>query len=238
MTKNAVGSSAAQHPTGSETEPVAGTTSQQAGGPGHAPGQEPWRRAESGGSGSRFARVAEQRWGYDPGQVDDFLDRLGAVLDTAAADAGTAPGVTSREVRATVFDRTPGGYDPGAVDARLDQLEDELAGREREAFLRAQGDHSWEEYLESLGQTLLGRLNRPRGERFRKPSHRKQPGYSIADVDVLCERLVEHFRSDEALDPSLVRTAVFRQARGSRSYEEQQVDAFLDRVLELLLALR
>lgn len=188
--------------------------------------------------GDLFQRVEEEHWGYDPAEVDDFLERVAAVLKATSEQEGAAPGVASREVRERVFDRVLGGYAPAPVDARLDQLEDELADRERDAFVTEHGPERWEEHLELLGQTLLGRLNRPRGERFRRPSQRKQLGYSVADVDVLCDRITEHFRSDEALDPSIVRNAVFRQAQGQRCYEEQQVDAFLDRVVELILALR
>jgi divIVA domain protein len=40
--------------------------------------------------------------------------------------------------------------------------------------------------------------------------------------------------SEEPLDPSVVRHAKFRPASGTVSYEESQVDAFLDRCIELL----
>lgn len=252
MTENTSGSSAADQPTqaidGLDTRTKAQQVPGGDGAPSHsaaapqaaAPTQEATQASAPARetAGRKFMRVEDERWGYDPAEVDDFLDRVDAVLATTARDLQSAPGVGSRQVRERVFDRVQGGYDPAPVDARLDELEDELADREREAFISEHGPERWEEHLELMGQTLLGRLNRPHGERFRRPSQRKQLGYSVSDVDVLCDRITEHFRSDEALDPTLVRKAVFRQAQGQRCYEEQQVDAFMDRVVELILALR
>lgn len=239
MTENTSGSSAADQPTqaieGLDTRTKAHEVQSGLGG---TTGQSDSDLPGPANAGRAFMRVDDERWGYDPVEVDDFLERVDAVLATTAGDLRSAPGVGSRQVRERVFDRVQGGYDPAPVDARLDELEDELAERERDAFIHEHGPERWEEHLELLGQTLLGRLNRPHGERFRQPSQRKQLGYSVADVDVLCDRITEHFRSDEALDPTLVRKAVFRQAQGQRCYEEQQVDAFLDRVVELILALR
>lgn len=221
----------------------------------------------------RFDRLGERAWGYDPAQVDDFLDRLAAVMHTttppapgghadpvtaedSAASADTA-GATdadrepesveaaqrrrrlgSRQVRERVFDRVKGGYDPGAVDAHLDVVEDELFAREKAAFVAEHGARRWEEHLELLAGLLLGRLNRPHGERFRRPSSHRTLGYAAADVDVLCDRLMDALRGEPEVDPRLVRTAVFRSAQGQRSYEEQQVDAFLDRAVEFVLAMR
>lgn len=197
----------------------------------------------------RFDRLGERAWGYDPAQVDDFLDRLAAVMHTTttppapgagdADDAATHPRrLGSRQVRERVFDRVKGGYDPAAVDAHLDAVEDELFAREKAAFVAEHGTRRWEEHLELLAGLLLGRLNRPHGERFRRPSSHRTLGYAAADVDVLCDRLMDALRGEPEVDPRLVRTAVFRPAQGQRSYEEQQVDAFLDRAVEFVLAMR
>ena len=222
-----------------ETTPGSQTGSSQAGSTARSARQSPAGVAEpqGGAAGRRFARVRDVQWGYDPAEVDDFLDRVCALL-LATEGYRASPDVGSRHVRERVFDRQRGGYDPTAVDARLDELEERLAHREREAFIAEHGPEAWARHLERLGRTLLGRLERPHGERFRRPSRRRQMGYSEADVDVLCDRLTEHLRTDGVLDPAVVRGAVFRQAQGHRCYEEQQVDAFLDRAVELILALR
>ena len=75
-------------------------------------------------------------------------------------------------------------------------------------------------------------------ERFRRPRKHRTQGYSAAEVDVLCDRLVAELRSGEDVSPELLRHAVFRPAQGQRCYEEQQVDAFLDRAVEFVLAVR
>ena len=214
-------------------------------------------------SQDRFPRCGEREWGYDPAQVEDFLDRVASVArsaDTATARASTAPagsraagtptggagGSTaaggtltgSRQVRERVFDRSRGGYDPAAVDAHLDRVEDDIFAREQREFVAEHGAARWEEHVEWLGALLLGRLNRPRTERFRRPTRRRSTGYSAADVDVLCDQLMEQLRTAPEVDPALLRGAVFRPAQGQRCYEEQQVDAFLDRAVEFVLALR
>ena len=239
-------------------------------------------------SQDRFPRLDQRSWGYDPAQVDDFLDHVAAVLhapdsrspraghDVAAAAPGAGAAavlgdgvgagatasssvggrtagavgestpaavgssacVGSRQVRERVFDRVREGYDPAAVDAHLDDLEDELFDREREAFVAEHGVQRWNEHVELLGQLLVGRLNRPRTERFRRPAKHRTAGYSAADVDVLCDRLMEQLRGAPDIDPGLLRGAVFRAAQGQRCYEEQQVDAFLDRAVEFVLAVR
>ena len=195
----------------------------------------------------RFERVATHEWGYDPVQVDDFLDRVralhaggGAAVSGSADDTSqerTTP-VGSRQVRERVFDRVRGGYAPAAVDAGLDRVEDELFAVEQRAFVAEHGALRWEEHVEFLGGLLLGRLNRPRTQRFRRPAKHRTTGYSVADVDVLCDRFMEQLRNDSEVDPQLLRAAVFRHAQGHNCYEEQQVDAFLDRAVEFVLALR
>ena len=61
---------------------------------------------------------------------------------------------------------------------------------------------------------------------------------TAAHVDVLCERLAARLDGTAELSPSAVRHAVFPSAHGERGYEEHQVDAFLDRAVQLLLASR
>ena len=52
----------------------------------------------------RFDRLGERAWGYDPAQVDDFLDRLAAVMHTTPpapgghADPVAGPGTVAEPV--------------------------------------------------------------------------------------------------------------------------------------------
>jgi len=180
----------------------------------------------------RYPRCAEHEWGYDPAAVERLLDAVAATLRGV-------PGrpVSAAQVRAAAFDRARGGYRPRAVDEALDAAEDALAAAERERFLAAHGAEAWEDHLDELAAAVRGRLQRPRTRRFRRPSRSRAPGYSAAHVDVLCERVAARLDGSGELGAKAVRRAVFPAARGERCYEEQQVDAFLDRVVQLLLGL-
>ena len=190
---------------------------------------------------ARIPRCAEAERGYDVAQVDDFLAAVHTALQHAAPGAGPElrPGtVLSTHVRTAVFADARGGYRPEAVDELLDAAEDALATAERERCLRVRGPEAWQEHLDALTRLLRNRLDRPRTLRFRRPSRPRAQGYSAAHVDVLCERLDARLEGAADLAPTELRRAVFPPAQGERSYEEQQVDAFLDRAVQLLLASR
>ncbi|MUN63637.1 DivIVA domain-containing protein [Kocuria sediminis] len=188
---------------------------------------------------TRIPRCAEGAPGYDVAEVDAFLTRVRETLEAP----GPAPGeeralLLSTQVRAAVFSRARGGYRPEAVDEVLDTAEDALAAAEREQVLRLRGPEAWQQHVDALAGLLRGRIERPRTQRFRHPARSRAQGYSAAHVDVLCERLGARLRDAAPLAPAELRGAVFPPAHGERSYEEQQVDAFLDRAVQLLLALR
>jgi DivIVA domain-containing protein len=190
---------------------------------------------------SRIPRCAEAERGYDVAQVDDLLAAVHAALQDAPPGPGPEHGsgtVLSTQVRAAVFAGARGGYRPEAVDELLDAAEESLAAAERERCLRARGPEAWQEHLDALTRLLRNRLDRPRTQRFRRPSRPRAQGYSAAHVDVLCERLGARLVGAAPLEPAELRRAVFPPAQGERSYEEQQVDAFLDRAVQLLLASR
>jgi DivIVA domain-containing protein len=181
-----------------------------------------------------FERVARTEYGYNARQVDHFLQRARVTLETPEAAAHP---VKSFDVRAVSFDPVKGGYSATAVDAALDRLEDALARRERDELIAAQGEEAWLRQIGQLSATLRGRLHRPDGERFRRPAKKKTRSYNIKDVDRLCVDLIGYLEEDRPLSVDNVRRAVFRPAVGQAGYEETQVDAFLDRVVELMAAI-
>jgi DivIVA domain-containing protein len=190
---------------------------------------------------ARIPRCAEAERGYDVVQVDELLAAVRAALQDAPPGPGPAhrsEAVLSTQVRAAVFADARGGYRPEAVDGLLDAAEDALAAAEREQCLRDRGPEAWQEHVDALARLLRNRLDRPRTQRFRRPSRPRAQGYSAAHVDVLCERLGARLEGAADLAPAELRRAVFPPAQGERSYEEQQVDAFLDRAVQLLLASR
>ncbi|MET1035523.1 MAG: DivIVA domain-containing protein [Arthrobacter sp.] len=180
-----------------------------------------------------FERVSPQEFGYNTKQVDQFLARARATFngtDDAAA-------VTSHLVRRTAFEPQKGGYDAREVDTALDRLEDVFAQRERDALIEAEGEDAWLQQIGRLSAILRGRLHRAPGERFRRPTRRGVPSYNVEDVDELCEELIDYFEHDTPLSVDAVRRVMFREAKGQEGYEESQVDAFLDRVVELMASI-
>lgn len=179
-----------------------------------------------------FDRVGRGDLGYSPKQVEKFLDAARAYLEDRSAAA-----VTSHDVRTVSFDAVRGGYDANEVDSALDRLEDAFARRERDDLIQDAGQEAWLREIGQLAGLLRGRLMRADGERFRRPASLKAPSYHVDDVDILCTRLLAYLEQGSPMSADEVRTAVFRTVSGKEGYEETQVDAFLDRVVELMAAI-
>ena len=181
-----------------------------------------------------FERVQRSEYGYNAKQVDQFLQRARVSLETP--ESASHP-INSSDVRGVSFDPVKGGYSAAVVDAALDRLEDAFARRERDELIAERGEEAWLREIGNLSGILRGRLHRPDGERFRRPAKKKARSYNTADVDRLCRELVAYLEQDKPLSVDNVRRAVFRPAVGKDGYEEAQVDAFLDRVVELMAAI-
>lgn len=166
--------------------------------------------------------------GYDTEQVDSFLARARAAFETADDSD-----LTSAEVRETAFRLVRHGYQTAAVDAAMGRIEDAFAGREREAALSRAGARAWVGASRKLAQEVLDRLSRPEGERFRTVGL-LHFGYRVSDVDAVADRIARYLESGEPLSVEQVRTVAFRMQRGG--YDELQVDAVLDAVVEVMLA--
>lgn len=181
-----------------------------------------------------FERVRGNEFGYNAKQVDQFLQSARVALETPQAAINA---ISSADVRGVSFDPVKGGYSAAVVDAALDRLEDAFARRERDELIAARGEDAWLREIGKLSGILRGRLHRPDGERFRRPAKKKVRSYNIADVDKVCYDLIGYLEEDQPLSVDSVRRAVFRPAAGQDGYEETQVDAFLDRVVELMAAI-
>ncbi|WP_461165259.1 DivIVA domain-containing protein [Arthrobacter sp. R4-81] len=181
-----------------------------------------------------FDRVERNKYGYNAKQVDEFLQRARVSFENPQAAASV---IKSSDVRAVSFDPVKGGYAADGVDAALDRLEDAFARRERDELIAQRGEEAWLREIGKLSGLLRGRLHRPDGERFRRPTKSRTRSYNRIDVDNLCHDLIGYLEEDRPLSVDNVRKAVFRQASGPDGYEETQVDAFLDRVVELMAAI-
>lgn len=204
-------------------------TSKRAGTDRGTSGDEPATAPGSHGPG--FRRVGRLAQGYDVRQVDGFFSRARAAYERGAQRSA----VTSADVRRVGFDLVRGGYEVGQVDSALDRLEDAFARREYEATRARLGEDGVLAELTKRAQVLRGRLVRPDGQRFDR-ARGLAPAYEVTDVDRLCVRLLGYFDDGEPMSVDEVRRAVFRPRRGSRGYAEPQVDAFLDRVVEVMAA--
>ncbi|RAD04664.1 cell division protein DivIVA, partial [Burkholderia multivorans] len=71
------------------------------------------------------------------------------------------------------------------------------------------------------------------GERFDSPPA-GVIGYDIAQVDDMCEKVNAYFTQGGAMSVDQVRRVLFKTAKGNKAYDEDQVDAFIDRVVEVM----
>lgn len=182
--------------------------------------------------GSTFPTMTGWKNGYDPDQVDEFFGRAREAFER---DTPVEGDLDAHEVRTAGFDLVRRGYHVAVVDAALDRLEDAFAARNRERIIAEKGEDAWLSYLGRSAATLRGRLDRPDGERF-DYAERSAPGYEPADVDALCGKLAGYFAEGMPMSVDEARRAVFRTRKGPNGYRESQVDAFLDRVVEIMAA--
>jgi DivIVA domain-containing protein len=166
--------------------------------------------------------------GYEKRAVDVFLARAREAFESD--DVGA---LRSSEVRAAAFPLVRGGYSIAAVDAALGRVEDAFAAREREHALSRLGARAWVAETRDTAQVVLDRLRRPRGARFERVGILHY-GYRIDEVDVVADRVARYLAAGESVTPEQVRAVAFRMQRGG--YREAQVDAVLDAVVDVMLA--
>lgn len=184
-----------------------------------------------GAVASTFPHARRSEQGYDPDEVDEFLDRARRAYTGTDATAK----LTATGIRRTAFTIRKGGYSARDVDAALERLEDAFATRERTAVIAERGDTAWYRDARSTAQEILDRLVRPQRHRFRRVGP-FAVGYDPHDVDPLCDRISAYLQTGAALAPEEVRTAAFRPKRGG--YSEAQVDFLLDAAIAVMLAVR
>jgi len=179
-----------------------------------------------------FPLVEGKRKGYTKQDVDNFLDQ---VKRTYEGDGSLQTPVRSSDIRNQSFSLTKKGYDPRFVDAALDRLEEVLFNRERAAFQSSEGLDVWNHKLQQLQNDLFGRIGKPRGERFARRAIFSS-GYRISQVDAVMDQLADRFQRGLEIRVNDVRTVRFYPQH--RGYDEAQVDAFLDAIVEYMLAQR
>ena len=181
--------------------------------------------------------------GYDPAAVDAFLSRARATFEVdgpldagglgAAGDDGVR--IDAALVRAVAFPLVKRGYAIEAVDAALGRIEDAFANRERQAAISRDGAQQWVDQARDQAQEILDRLSRAPRHRFRRAGWLRF-GYRLDEVDLVADKLRNYLESGFSVTPDQVRGAAFRMQR--RGYDEAQVDAVLDAVVDVMLAVR
>jgi DivIVA domain-containing protein len=174
----------------------------------------------------QFELADAKKPGYQTQQVDEFIAK--ARLQYANFDEALLP---ANRIRAVEFDLVHGGYDIAAVDAAIARLEDAFAAKEIKLEIATKGEYAITDRYERIKDLLFARVERPRGQKFSRVQWIMR-GYNLKQVDSLCEHIERHFVSGAPLTVAEVRSSIFKATRGG--YVEGQVDAFLDRTIELL----
>lgn len=169
--------------------------------------------------------------GYDQDQVDSFF------AQSREAYEGGVPAETfsSEQIRTAAFDMVRGGYAVPQVDSALNRLEVAFIQRDRSAFVSEHGENAWFDKVADDATALYPRLLRPAGDRFLHPEGNGQ-GYSAVEVDALLDRLAAFFDDRGEVTESEIRTSTFKVTRGEKAYNEAQVDAYLGRAIQVLMA--
>lgn len=173
-----------------------------------------------------FPLAQPDKPGYEKSQVDSFVAMARAQYADASQDI-----LTANQLRNTEFDLVHGGYDLVAVDTAMDRLEDAFAAREIQRQKLFRGDFAVNDRLERITEIVRGRLERPKRKKFSNVGFLLR-GYDRKQVDLLCAQVADHLNSGNQLHLNVVRRAIFTAKRGG--YVESQVDAFIDRVVEIL----
>lgn len=188
-------------------------------------------RAEATETSTAFPIAPRGEQGYRRADVDTFLGRARATYE----GAGGEDPVTASELRRTSFPLVKAGYSARFVDAAVDRLEEIFFERERRAFVQEHGMGEWETEVRAIVADVRGRITRPRGKRFRRRGL-FATGYKRSQVDAFIDRVTGLLDGSAPLSTGEVREVMFHTEW--RGYDEDQVDALLDSVVELVLASR
>jgi len=172
----------------------------------------------------KFPRA--KKLGYSTEEVDAFLELARTqYLNPEASEVDT------KTLRDTRFKLVKNGYSITAVDAAMEKLEDIFASRELEQLMKSIGFSNFLSEVNQIRDLLESRVSRAKRKKFSK---RTWPfrGYNRKQVDAFCSRIATYLKAESELSVRDVRIEVFKSKRGG--YAEHQVDAFMDKVVELL----
>lgn len=190
---------------------------------------------------SGIARAGKRKWGYDPAQVDAFLERAHALYDSEGMN------LTQHDIQNVSFDLRKNGYVIAQVDAALGRLERAVVDKQTTWEIAQHGRVTWKAKTEKLYHEVQNHAERNERERF-KSGASKRPSYDKKQVDRLVDQIVDKaaaalgvdgvteddVRSLADLNADTVNNVIFTQRKGKRGYDERQVDYFLNACVQLL----
>lgn len=199
------------------------------------------QQPESGRNASGIARAGKRKWGYNPEQVDEFLERTHALYDSEDAQ------LTQQDIQNVSFDLSKGGYVISQVDAALGRLERAVVDQQTTREIARHGRVVWKAQTEDLYRSLAAHADRAARQRFR-PGDAKAPSYDRKQVDRLVDQVIDKaaaelgvdgVTADDAKDlvdvnSTSVANVIFTQRKGKRGYDERQVDNYLNACVRLL----
>ena len=197
------------------------------------------QQPEGSGRGPVIARAGKRKWGYDVGQVDEFLAHAHELYDSEE------PRLTQHDIQNASFDLVKNGYVLAQVDAALARLERAVVDQHTSWELAHGGRVPFKARSEALLAELRPHYERERGRRFREGTG-KQPSYDRKQVDRLVDQVIAKAsaalgaaddaddRATSELTAARVSNAVFTQRKGRRGYDERCVDYYLDAAVQLL----
>jgi DivIVA domain-containing protein len=175
---------------------------------------------------SQFKLMPGNKWGYDPAAVDPVIELARRQFEEPGANL-----IDAATLRKAAFPLVKGGYRITAVDAALDRLDEAFAQKEAQLLVERDGRASALDYVDSIRATLLARASRPRGKRFKRTGFFSK-GYSPRRVDALVAAVANELGAPGSLTVAALREQAFTPSW--RGYNEAQVDAFIDRSVEVL----
>lgn len=199
------------------------------------------QQPESGRNASGIARAGKRKWGYNPEQVDEFLERTHALYDSEDAQ------LTQQDIQNVSFDLSKGGYVISQVDAALGRLERAVVDQQTTREIARHGRVVWKAQTEDLYRSLAAHADRAARQRFR-PGDAKAPSYDRKQVDRLVDRVIDKAAAELGVDgvtaddvkdlvdvnSTSVANVIFTQRKGKRGYDERQVDNYLNACVRLL----
>lgn len=200
------------------------------------------KASEQEHNGSTLARAGKRKWGYDTSQVDEFLERVHALYEE------DEPKISQSDIQNTAFSLQKNGYVISQVDAALHRLENAVVDKQTQWDIAQAGRVAWQAQTQSLAQTLLPRASRAAKQRFADGPARK-PSYDRKQVDRFVDQIVgklnrelgfdeqpqdnETAQADSQITASSIANVIFTQRKGKHGYAERQVDAYLNRAIQV-----